>query len=60
MAAYLNSPDLDPKIKRIVLNAKYRLQYCGHGLVEAWAKWKLGVQNQKKIALRAKRGGVKQ
>ena len=44
MAAYLNSPDLDPKIKRIVLNAKYRLQYCGNGLVEAWAKWKLGVQ----------------
>jgi len=59
MAALLNSPDLDPRIKRILLNAKNRLQNSGNNMIEAWAKWKTDVDEARNTQIFLKVGIVK-
>ena len=59
MAAFLNSPDLDPRIKRIIINAKNRLQNTGNGLLASWAKWKNDVDEAHNTRVFMKVGSVK-
>ena len=40
MAAYLNSPDLDPRTKQVIMIARNRLHNTGTNLIESWDKWR--------------------
>ena len=59
MAAFLNSPDLDPHTKKIILIAKNRLQNAGNGLIEAWEKWRNEVDEAYNTRIFLKVGRVK-
>jgi hypothetical protein len=59
MAAFLNSPDLDPQTKKIIIKARNRLQNSGNGLLEAWDKWRNVVDEAYNTRIFLKVGNVK-